>query len=87
MYHDSFWYPVKAKRQMRAALESEWGRLFCNWESVRPDARGYPDVGARAPELRRTGLKAFGTSMGILGTCLREAPEVAARRRRKSRPS
>jgi uncharacterized protein (DUF362 family) len=81
MYHDSFWYPLKAKREMRAALESDWGRLFCNWEQVRPDARGYPDAGAAAPVLRRTGLRALGTSLGILGTCLKEAPEFAARRR------
>jgi len=35
-------------------------------------------------ELKRTGLAAFFSSLGILGTCIREAPEVAARRRHRS---
>ncbi|MGH7342064.1 MAG: DUF362 domain-containing protein, partial [Candidatus Rokuibacteriota bacterium] len=28
IYHDSFWYPVNAKRMMHDALASPWGRLF-----------------------------------------------------------
>jgi uncharacterized protein (DUF362 family) len=80
-YHDSFWYPFVAKRQMREAMASEWGRLFANWEHLAPDARGFPEVGDAAAELRRTGLGAFAASLGILATCLREAPELAARRR------
>jgi hypothetical protein len=28
VYHDSFWYPVKAKRMMRQVLGSPWGQLF-----------------------------------------------------------
>jgi uncharacterized protein (DUF362 family) len=82
VYHDSFWYPFIAKTQMRQALDSEWGRLFRNWETVRPDARGYPDVGGEGPELERTGLKALGTSFGILLTCVKEAPEFANRHRK-----
>jgi hypothetical protein len=28
------------------------------------------------------GLKAFGTSLGILGTCIKEAPEFSNRKRK-----
>ena len=32
--------------------------------------------------LVRMGLKALGRSVGILGTCIKEAPEFSSRRRR-----
>jgi hypothetical protein len=81
LYHDSFWYPLHGKRMMRAALESDWGRLFRNWETVQPDEQGYADVGPLPAELQRTGWSAFGQSLKILGTCIKEAPEFAARKR------
>jgi hypothetical protein len=81
-YHDSLWYPLNARRQMRGALDSDWGRLFANWESLTPDGQGFPDVGQGRPELQRTGLRAFATSLKVLATCVAEAPEIAARRRR-----
>jgi len=80
-YHDSFWYPFVAKRQMARVMASEWGRLFANWEQLVPDERGFPEVGGATTELRRSGLGAFTTSLKVLATCLREAPEFAARRR------
>ncbi|RMG45410.1 MAG: DUF362 domain-containing protein [Acidobacteria bacterium] len=85
LYHDSFWYPLKAKRMMRAALDSEWGRLFRNWEKLSPDELGFPEVGDEPAELEKTGLRALRQSLGILATCLREAPEFAARRRARGR--
>lgn len=81
LYHDSFWYPTRARRIMQDVLDSEWGRLFRNWEHAAADADGYPDVGTRPAELTRTGWAAFGQSLKILGTCIKEAPEFAARRR------
>ena len=87
LYHDSFWYPVLARRRMRAALESDWGRLFRNWERQTPDERGFADVGDGAATVTRTGLGTFLKSMKVLGTCLAEAPEFAARRRRLARDS
>ena len=83
LYHDSFWYPLMAKRAMEEVLRSDWGRLFQNWEMLEPDARGFADVGAAPAELERTGWRAFARSLGILATCLKEAPELAARRRRR----
>jgi len=86
IYHDSFWYPVKARTEMQAVLNSDWGRLFRNWESLTPTEDGFPSVGDTAPELTRTGLRALGTSLGILGTCIREAPEFGNRRRKVVSP-
>jgi hypothetical protein len=82
VYHDSFWYPVLARRKMADVLGSEWGRLFRNWEAVKADEAGYPDVGGDGARLTRTGVRALATSLGILGTCVREAPEFANRWRR-----
>ena len=82
LYHDSFWYPVKAKRAMRVELGSPWGRLFRNWERLTADEAGFKEVGTDAPELRRTGARAFVESMRILWMSLRHAPEFETRRRR-----
>ncbi len=87
LYHDSFWYPVRGRRMMQEVLASDWGRLFANWEKVRPDQQGYPDVGQQPARLPRAGWSAFGQSLKILATCLREAPELAARRRRAASPA
>ena len=85
IYHDSFWYPLKAKSQMRACLASDWGRLFHNWSDVAKlaDERGYPSVGDAPAELQKAGWSAFKESLGILATCVREAPEFAAKKRHK----
>ncbi len=77
VYHDSFWYPRRAKRMMHDVLESDWGRLFGNWESVSSDENGFPDVGGAPAELKRTGWRAFLQSLAILSTCVRDAPEFA----------
>jgi uncharacterized protein (DUF362 family) len=84
LYHDSFWYPVLARARMQAVLDSPWGRLFQNWEDTVPDARGYPSIAGTGAAITRTGLRALWRSIGILGMCLREAPEFAARRRQAS---
>ena len=81
LYHDSFWYPVNARRLMQDVLDSPWGRLFRNWDTVAATAEGFPDVGTGAAEIEKTGLRAFRESIGILGTCVREAPEFSSRRR------
>ncbi len=84
VYHDSFWYPRNAKRLMHDVLASPWGRLFRNWETVEADGSGYPDVGSDAAQIEKTGAKAFYESIGILGTCIKEAPEFGSRRRKKA---
>jgi hypothetical protein len=83
-YHDSFWYPVLGKKKMEAVLNSDWGRLFRNWEQLTPDAQGFPAIGDEAPELKRVGATAFWRSFGILGMAVKEAPEFAAHQRRSA---
>jgi hypothetical protein len=85
IYHDSFWYPANAERRMKHVLESPWGRLFENWERLTPTADGFADVGgAAATATHLGGWRALAQSMGILGTCIKEAPEFASRRRHTS---
>ncbi len=86
LYHDSVsGIPRTRSAAMKQVLESPWGRLFENWERLTPDANGFPDVGAAGAHVQRGGLRALGQSMGILGTCIKEAPEFASRRRHERR--
>jgi hypothetical protein len=80
VYHDSFWYPLKAKALMREVLASPWGQLFRGWETAKADEHGYADFRGQSADITRTGLRALVRSIGILGTCLREAPEFTARK-------
>ena len=82
IYHDSFWYPMKAERQIKQVLDSPWGRLFENWESLTPGEHGFAHVGDAPAHVTRAGMHAFKQSLGILGTCIKEAPEFGRRRRR-----
>ncbi len=80
LYHDSFWYPMKAKQKMKEVLASKWGRLFRNWEHLTPDESGFPEVGEDGAVVHKAGWKAFWRSFGILGTTLAEAPEFIKRK-------
>jgi hypothetical protein len=84
VYHDSFWYPVLAKKKMQDVLGSTWGRLFRHWEQVKPDERGYPVIPESGAELKRTGIRALAKSLGILLTCIKEAPEFGRKRRHQA---
>jgi uncharacterized protein (DUF362 family) len=81
IYHDMFWYPFLGKRPLREALRSDWGRLFFNWERARPTAQGFADLGEAPGGLVRGTGRLLATSLGILWTCIKEAPEFARRRR------
>ena len=50
-YHDAFWYPLRARKQMAEAINSDWGRLFFDWENARvaPDGRGFELDGVMEP--------------------------------------
>jgi len=85
LYHDSFWYPTHQKI-VNQILTSPWGRLFNNWEdkAIAPDnlsAKGWDDVGEAPAQLHRSSMKLLMKSLGILGGCIKEAPEFAARKR------
>jgi uncharacterized protein (DUF362 family) len=86
LYHDTFWYPTH-QEIVHDLLHSEWGRLFRNWDEKaippeRVDAPGWPDVGETPAELRKESMKLLRKSFRILGTCIKEAPEFQARKRR-----
>lgn len=88
LYHDTYWYPSHQKVVHQLA-GSEWGRLFANWEqlTIPPDdlaAKGWNDTGSIPAELHPETVALLKKSMRILGECIREAPEIAARRRRNS---
>jgi len=61
---------------------SPWGRLFRTWETLTANADGYPEVGDDVAQIEKTGARALLRSIGILGTCIREAPEFISKRRR-----
>jgi len=87
LYHDTFWYPLRGRIRVERAMSSAWGRLFHNWETVRADERGYPNVGEARGKIVRSAWRLLVMSLGILKTCIREAPELALRKRRMGRMS
>jgi len=82
LYHDFFWYPFKSKRAMAACLKSEWGRLFQNWGQAPSTPEGFPDVGGPSASFHRDLKAMLAQSAKVMATCLKEAPEVSARKRR-----
>lgn len=81
-YHDLYWYPVNGNRRVHEALKSDWGRLFHNWDKVKPDDKGWADVGETPGEFMRATGGLLWQGFKILGECVKEAPELAARKRR-----
>ncbi|MCX7819779.1 MAG: DUF362 domain-containing protein [Kiritimatiellae bacterium] len=79
LYHDFLWYP-RHRTAVEAALHSEWGRLFANWETlaIPPDdldAAGWTHVGPppSSPYVRRR--RHWQTAFAVLRAAWREAPE------------
>jgi len=83
LYHDFYWYARNSKANMEECMDSDWGRLFANWETRVADADGYPDVGPENLSYRRELASLLKTSAKVLATTIAEAPEVAARKRRR----
>ncbi len=52
-YHDYYWLPIVGRGRVNEALNSDWGRLFHNWEHLKPDDNGWPDVGPSPVEAAR----------------------------------
>jgi hypothetical protein len=85
LYHDSFWYPTH-QEAVHEILRSEWGRLFHHWDALAippGDLKtpGWKDVGETPAQLKKESLRLLKQSFSILGTCIKEAPEFAARKR------
>ena len=87
LYHDAYWYPRNQKRVFEI-LQSSWGRLFANWEALElpPDdlkSSGWADVGEAPAKLEAETLEMVLRGFKLLGGAVKEAPEFAARKRRK----
>ena len=67
---------------MAECLESDWGRLFQNWDDVTRTAQGYTDLGTTSAEFHRNTAQMLAQSVQVLGTCIKEAPERDARTRK-----
>lgn len=85
LYHDSFWYPLHQGR-VHEILRSDWGRLFQQWEKLALPpgdltTPGWTALGEEPARLRKESMRLLAQSMRILGTCIKEAPELSARRR------
>ena len=90
LYHDAFWYPTH-QDILEKLMQSDWGRLFSNWDKVAIppgdlDAEGWKDVGSEPLHLKRSRWKLFFKSFPILFSCIKEAPEFHARKRRLTNP-
>ena len=84
VYHDFYWYPFKSRSQMKACLESQWGRLFQNWGEVAETDAGFPEVGAEPARFHRNLTAMLAQSAKVLATCVVQAPEFGASKRRRS---
>ncbi len=83
VYHDAYWYPATGNRAVHRALQSDWGRLFANWERLEPDEKGFAELGPPPAGPRYSTGELLRMATRILGTTFAEAPEVAARLRRR----
>jgi uncharacterized protein (DUF362 family) len=83
IFHDLYWYPVKGRERVQEALESDWGRLFHNWDRLLPDEDGFPQVGDPPAGYVRRKRDMLKLGAKVLGTAIKEAPEVAVRFRRR----
>lgn len=87
VYHDLLWYPLSGNRRVREALQSEWGRLFANWERLESDERGFADVGPAPQSRPKTAGQMAEIGARSLLECLVEAPELSpGRQAARSRP-
>ena len=85
LYHDTFWYPINAERMMAQRAGERVGPAVPELgrrQAAKADGRGYPDVGEAPAVVVRQGGRAFARRFGVLGTCVREAPEFANKKRK-----
>jgi len=78
MYHDLYWYPVNGNRRVHEVLQSDWGRLFHNWSAARRTGDGFEDLGEPPADFTRGTGDLLKMGAKILGTAIREAPEIRA---------
>ena len=76
IYHDLYWYPHNGNQHVYEALQSDWGRLFHNWEKLTAGEDGFDDLGR--PPLGKVRSTSDLMKMGarVLATAAKEAPEI-----------
>ncbi len=82
LYHDVYWYPQNGNRQVHQVLQSDWGRLFHNWENLTPNEEGFAELGQPPADFVRASKELMGMGLRLVGTALKEAPEVSSRLRK-----
>jgi uncharacterized protein (DUF362 family) len=82
IYHDLYWYPKNGNSRVFEALQSDWGRLFHNWEKLIPDEDGFNELGEPPADFTKATRELLKMGLKVLGTAAKEAPEVQARLRR-----
>lgn len=86
-YHDLYWYPKNGAGRVLEALQSEWGRLFYNWEKLVPDEKGFPEVGDPPSDLPKRTAELLQMGVKLLANAAMEAPEIRPRIQRRRNPS
>lgn len=83
LYHDWYWYPCKGNDQVLKVMQSDWGRLFHNWENLTPTESGWDRLGPPPRDHVHNNRDLLAMAGRILMTCLAEAPELSSRLRRR----
>ncbi len=55
-YHDWMWMPFVGRARVDEALNSDWGKLFANWERLAPDENGWPDLAGQPGASLQSGV-------------------------------
>jgi len=76
IFHDMYWYPLEGKKRLYKTLKTDWGRLFDNWELLKPDADGlgFPDLGSKEQRMKIRPSH-YLTAMRLVAMALKESPE------------
>jgi len=84
------WYVLVSEKlwQGRGNSNSDWGRLFANWEQLQLPADdlsvpGWEHVGDKPLKLDKETSKMIRKAFRVLGTAIREAPEFSAKKSKK----
>jgi hypothetical protein len=82
-YHDLYWYPRNGNQRVFEVLQSDWGRLFHNWQTHTGNDEGFGELGDAPSDLPRETIDLLKTGARLLATAAMEAPEVKARLRNR----
>jgi uncharacterized protein (DUF362 family) len=84
IYHDMYWYPKNGNERVLEVLNSDWGRLFHNWENLTPDERGWTELGEPPHGYKHDTRALLKKGVGLVAGALKESPEVANRLRKRA---